>query len=428
MGYSTCAAAPSLLSLIINCYVGRSDIPIDPALQQQSQVATTSSYSHYQYSQHYPQAAYTHYQYAPAMNTAQTQQRQVTATTAATATTMTSTTATAASGVDTADVATLNDALGSAGVDLRAEEESLQRSYDSHQAYRPFEDRSKKQPTTPSFDTRFLGPTMRSIGTQHKITKVPEDSVNYLALALRARLQDLVAAMIAAARHRTDAQYDKPPSMYADGTPMWSVVVRNDLGKQLSALEKTEREEEMKIRRERKERADLAAAHAANLAAQASGGGGAMAVDEEEGGAPKKKKKKEGPGVTARNMSEDVRKKMSNAVASQAAGIGGKYAWMTAANAPATTPKPKPVAATPAPAVTAPGTTSTPATTTAPVVSATAGTSWARPYVSSKKTTAASSQAAEEDDRMSVTMRDAMFVVERERGHGGGRGSARGWV
>lgn len=53
------------------------------------------------------------------MSAAQTGQRQVTATTGTTATTATSTTAAAASGVDTADVATLNDALGSAGVDLR---------------------------------------------------------------------------------------------------------------------------------------------------------------------------------------------------------------------------------------------------------------------------------------------------------------------
>jgi hypothetical protein len=53
------------------------------------------------------------------MSAAQTQQRQVTGTTGTTATTATSTTAAAASGVDTADVATLNDALGSAGVDLR---------------------------------------------------------------------------------------------------------------------------------------------------------------------------------------------------------------------------------------------------------------------------------------------------------------------
>ncbi|KAF9226910.1 hypothetical protein BS17DRAFT_696412 [Gyrodon lividus] len=357
------------------------------------------------------------------------QRQQITTTTmqTTTASTANTTSATATSGVDTADVATLNDALGSAGVDLRAEEESLQRSYDSHQSYRPFEDRSKKQPTTPSFDTRFLGATMRSIGTQHKVIKIPEDSVNYLALALRARMQDLVTSMIAAAHHRTDTQFDRSPSMYEDGTPLWSVIVRGDVAKQLASLEKFEREEEMKIRRERKERADLAAAHAANLAAQATGNGSTLGVDEEEGGAPKKKKKKEGPGVTARNLSEDVRKKMSNAVASQAAGLGGKYAWMTAANTPAT-PKPKGAASTSTAAATpTSATTSTPATTTAPAASATA-TSWVRPYVSAKKSVTTSGQAAEEDDRMSVTMRDAMFVVERERGHGGGRGAARGWV
>jgi hypothetical protein len=28
---------------------------------------------------------------------------------------------------------------------------------------------------------------------------------------------------------------------------------------------------------------------------------------------------------------------------------------------------------------------------------------------------------------MLITMRDAMFAIEKERGHGGGRGSARGW-
>ncbi|KAH7922051.1 hypothetical protein BV22DRAFT_1037913 [Leucogyrophana mollusca] len=351
-----------------------------------------------------------------------------------TVTTTTPTTTTQAnasnSGMDTADVATLNDALGSAGVDLRAEEESLQRSYDSHQSYRPYEDRSRKQPTTPSFDARFIGATMRTIGTQHKVTKIPEDSVNYLALALRARLQDLVTAMIGAAHHRTDSQFDRPASLYDNGTPMWSIVVRSDVAKQLAALEKIEREEETKIRRERKERADLAAAHAANLAAQASGSGAAMAVDDDDGsGGAKKKKKKEGPGVTARNMSEDVRKKMSNAVASQAAGLGGKYAWMTAANANnAAASKPKPVATTTTAATTASvGGATSPATTTAPAASATPATSWARPYVS-KMPTSASSQAMEDDDRMVVNMRDAMFVIENERGHGGGRGAARGWV
>ncbi|OJA17068.1 hypothetical protein AZE42_11194, partial [Rhizopogon vesiculosus] len=316
-----------------------SHIPIDPALQQQSQHATTTPYSHYQYTHHYPQAAYSHYSYVPQQT--QVQRQQTSTTVAATAATTQPTNA--SSGVDTTDVATLNDALGSAGVDLRAEEESLQRSHESHQTYRSFEDRSRKQPVTPSIDARYLGATMRSIGTEHKVTKIPEDSVNYLALALRARLQDLVTAIVAAAQHRTDTQFDRPASLYENGLPMWSIVVRGDVAKQIAVMEKIEREEEMKIRRERKERADMAAAHAANLAAQASGGN-AMAVDGDEEGGTKKKKKKDGPGVTARNMSEDVRKKMSNAVASQAAGLGGKYAWMNAANSPAGAAKPKPAA------------------------------------------------------------------------------------
>jgi hypothetical protein len=263
---------------------------------------------------------------------------------------------------------------------------------------------------------------MRTIGTQHKVTRIPDDSVNYLALALRARLQDLVTAMITAAHHRTDTQFDRPASLYEDESPMWSIVIRSDVAKQLAALEKVEREEELRIRRERKERLDLAAAHTAALAAQAAGMSNPMAVDgadDLEGGA-KKKRKKDGPGVTARNMSEDVRKKMSNAVATQAAGLGGKYAWMNA-SAASTPAKPKPAPAAP--------TTAAAAGASTPAGGANAAGTWARPYVAQKKPTTPSQAATEEEDtRTVITMRDAMFVVEKERGHGGGRGAARGWV
>jgi Transcription initiation factor TFIID component TAF4 family len=345
----------------------------------------------------------------------------------------------ATSQLDTADVATLNDAIGSAGVDLRvralphrllltlkilsqAEEETLQRGNDQHQTYRPYEDRSRKQPLNPNFDTRFLGPTMRAIGTKHKVPKIPEDAVNYVALALRARLHDLLVAMAAASAHRTDSQFDRTPSSYVDGTPMWRISVRRDIAKQLAALERAEREDEMRIRRERKE---LAAAQAAALAAHAPGAATGETEDG-EGGPKKKKKKADGPGVTAKNMSEDVRKKMSNAVASHAAGLStGKYAWMNASNAtPAPPPKPKP-AASPAPA-----TTTVPAATTASAAAAAAaaiGSSWARPYVSTSGKPASATKE-EEDTRRVVTLRDALFVVEKERGHGAGRGAAHGWV
>lgn len=255
---------------------------------------------------------------------------------------------------------------------------------------------------------------MRAIGTKHKISKVPEDSVNYVALALRARLQDLLVAMAAASTHRTESQFDRTPSTYADGSPMWRVSVRRDVAKQLAALERAEREDEMRIRRERKE---LAAAQAAALAAHVPGAA-IGDVEDVDGGPKKKKKKADGPGVTAKNMSEDVRKKMSNAVASHAAGLStGKYAWMNA-SASAPPPKPKPAASP------------TPATTTAPSTTsggAAAGSSWARPYVPTSGK-AASATKEEEDTRRIVTLRDALFVVEKERGHGAGRGAAHGWV
>ncbi|KAI0694381.1 transcription initiation factor TFIID component TAF4 family-domain-containing protein [Cerioporus squamosus] len=406
-----------------------SQIPIDPALQQQSQVpqhSTTTPYSHYPYG-HYAQTSYSHYpQYAqqthpPAAQASTSQTHtQAPATQPVTAASTVIRPATQPaqqtqqSGVDTTDVATLNDALGSAGVDLRAEEESLQRTNDQYYSYRPYEDRSRKQPDKPQFDTMYLGNTMRTISARYKVPTVPKESMDYVALALRFRLQSLLTSMIAAAKHRTDTQFDRPASTYEDGTPMWSIKVRSDVAKQLEALQKAYREEDIKDRRERKERQDAQAAQAAALTAAANGAGADGAAGEEEGG-PKKKKKKDGPGVTARNMSEDVRKKMSNAVASQAAGLGtGKYAWMSAASAGAAPAKPKPAARA-----------STPATTTTPAAS-TSASGWARPYQGSK--TSAQQQQKDADGRLAITLADAVFVVNNEKGHGGGRGAARGWT
>ena len=266
---------------------------------------------------------------------------------------------------------------------------------------------------------------MRTIGTTHKITKVPEDAVNYLALALRVRLQELVKAMIAAAAHRHDTQFDRPASLYEDDNPMWSIVVRTDIAKQLAVLERIEREEEMKVRRERKERSELAAAQSSNYGSQQNLGDGEM--DDEEAMQPKKKKKKEGPGVTARNMSEDVRKKMSNAVASQAAGLStGKYAWMNATAGASSSAKTKLTSSTKELSTIPTSTTNnTAATTTTSTSAQQTASSWVRPYVSSTAKQNTSKDEKDEDSRRKITLRDALFALEKERGHGGGRGSAR---
>ncbi|KAJ7269275.1 transcription initiation factor TFIID component TAF4, partial [Mycena haematopus] len=313
--------------------------------------------------------------------------------------------------------AALNDAVASAGVDVRAEEERL-RATTTASSSRIKLDRSRTQPLNPNFDLQVLKPRLAEIAAHHHLTGgVPEETASYVALALRTRLEGLVQQMSVAARHRTDTQFDRPASLYAEGLPMWSLVVRSDVAKQAAVLERIDREEETKVRRERKERAEMTAAQTAALVAQAAGAGGGagMDFDDDEGG--KRKKKKDGPGVTARNMSEDVRKKMSNAVASQAAGIGGKYSWMNAGNAAAAASKPiKPA---------------TPATTSSTNAATTTGGGggWARAYVP-KKTDApvVAPEPVEEDTRIAITIRDAQFVVEKERGHGGGRGSGKGWT
>jgi len=49
--------------------------------------------------------------------------------------------------------------------------------------------------------------------------------------------------MITAAAHRHDTQFDRSASLYEDGNSMWGIVVRTDIAKQLTVLERIEREE-----------------------------------------------------------------------------------------------------------------------------------------------------------------------------------------
>lgn len=193
---------------------------------------------------------------------------------------------------------------------------------------------------------------------------------------------------------------------------MWGLLVRRDVGKQLAALEKIDREEENRARRRRRERDE-------NEAAGTGGGPGANGTtdmdvdggeDDDEGGKKRKKKKKEGPGVTAKNMSDEVRKKMSDMVANDfAGGFAKKYAWMQ--GGAAVTPM-KPANSNPKPATTSTPTTTTPAT----------GSGFARPFAAGK-----AAAAAQEPEERAVTLPDLMFVVQKEKGHGAGKGSARTW-
>ncbi|KAF7318937.1 TAF4 domain-containing protein [Mycena chlorophos] len=298
------------------------------------------------------------------------------------------------SSLDTSDVATLNDALGSAGVDLRAEEETLQRSHGAQSSYNNnvFEDRARKQPSRPHFEVAHLSAKMRDIATHHKVvgSGIPEDCVNYLALALKARLQDLVEAMIHAAKYRTSAKFDKPASMYEDGTAAWGLMVRADVAKQLAALEKAEREEEERERELRFRREQ-----ALDKAIDAMLAGDDMQVDfptEEEVWNDRKRRRKAG-------KSAEVQHQMTNQTANKAAGVPTRT-WMTT-----TMPsKNKPPIPVPPPAATAPHE--------------------SRPY----RATGTAPATRSTDGKLVVSSKDAMFVILKERGHGGGRGAALGWT
>jgi hypothetical protein len=245
---------------------------------------------------------------------------------------------------------------------------------------------------------------------------------------------------------------------------MWSKVIRRDLAKQLAVIERVEREEEMRIRAERKAADDaaLAAKEAAN-----PNGTPQHLIDEDHPNHPAKKKRKKdlGPGVIAKTMSEETRKKMSNAAASHAAGLvhAKKYAWMHAGNVPPVRGERPKIE----PQIIAPGKGGTGTSEVGvldnignalPVAkgvnnakeavaaasgggggggggtgSGTTGGSkggWARGrvVVGSEKTTVTNREREEEDTRMQITVKDLLFVIERERGHGGGKGAARGWT
>ncbi|CAE6427076.1 unnamed protein product [Rhizoctonia solani] len=324
----------------------------------------------------------------------------------------------------------LNDALAGI-VDLRAEEDALSRGHqDVGNAYYHREgDRSKRVGPALESSKLWMSEKLKAILSAQGLTNLPEEALNYAMLAWKARLQMLWDRTLTAAEHRYSSQHSRPPSFWnpppADGsapntnvppTPMWSTVIKRDVSKQLSAIERAEKEEETRARRERRTAAAQAEVDDA-------------VEDDDADGRKAKKMRALGPGVTARLMPEDVKKKMSDNTANRAAGLGtGKYAWMTAgaaggAGAAPAPPKPKPTPApvpAPAPSAGTTGATATPAPTTATTPTPKAG-GWGRAYAAVSKTTTGPDG---KDDGVTVTLRDALFVASRERGYGGGRGSA----
>ncbi|KAI8384521.1 transcription initiation factor TFIID component TAF4 family-domain-containing protein [Radiomyces spectabilis] len=147
---------------------------------------------------------------------------------------------------DRIDYETLTDVMGYAGVDLKEEVEHFLKDGDAIGGVLPDGiDRSKMQD--------FMNTDMlRDIVLRHAktvaISKVDSDFISYLALATQDRIRTLIEQMITASRHRVRTQSFKPPPTDDNDQPVYKIVVEKDVKRQLLAVERAEREKELKRR------------------------------------------------------------------------------------------------------------------------------------------------------------------------------------
>ncbi|CAG8659477.1 27353_t:CDS:2, partial [Racocetra persica] len=143
---------------------------------------------------------------------------------------------------------TENDVLISSGVDIKAEEINIRREHELLTARQSstlvqYPDRSRSQNF---LNQRSLAAKVQSIALQHKIVNVPPDALAYLALATQERIRELIETMIVAKNHRIHSEHINLPLDSENSLPMYKEVVSLDVRSQLAAMEKVEREQERK--------------------------------------------------------------------------------------------------------------------------------------------------------------------------------------
>jgi hypothetical protein len=191
---------------------------------------------------------------------------------------------------------------------------------------------------------------------------------------------------------------------------MWDQVVYSDTEKVLRAIQRVEREEEMKERRERNLRDTIEREAQAQQEAGADGATGSPSGGGDGEGRKEKKRKKD----TGKSLSEDQLKKMSDRTARGVLG-GKQYSWMTAGAGGGAPLRPaSPLS----------GSNGLPKPKFPPQSSALGGAplgaSAALPRLDS---TPVFQDAPREKESSRITLRDAVFALEKERGFGAGAGT-----
>ncbi|POY74068.1 hypothetical protein BMF94_2880 [Rhodotorula taiwanensis] len=254
------------------------------------------------------------------------------------------------------NVDSLMDAVGASGVDLGAEEESLRATNErlhaqamaaqaSAQGSNPNAytgvDRLRKQDF---IDPGALAEVVKKVAAAFALKTLEPDTIPFIALATRHRLESLITASVAARDHRQSSSHFRPPPLTTPSArkrrrrdpldpeldepedednemedlsdlpkqPAWDTLVYDDPERYLTVLERVDRDEERKKRRERmlrdqKEQEErelaeaMAAAEAAQRALESDGPGGGSGGSgggskKEEGGTPAEEKKAEPKG------------------------------------------------------------------------------------------------------------------------------------
>ncbi|RIA89385.1 transcription initiation factor TFIID component TAF4 family-domain-containing protein [Glomus cerebriforme] len=146
--------------------------------------------------------------------------------------------------------ASYDDVLTFTGVDLKEETDNILRENELLGARQStFTTQLPDRSRTQSFlDQRNLTNVVASIAMQHKLGVSP-DVMTYLALATQERVRALVESMIAAKNHRIHSEHIHHPSVTGGGgesLPMYKETISLDVKSQLLAIEKVEREQERK--------------------------------------------------------------------------------------------------------------------------------------------------------------------------------------
>ncbi|RKP04920.1 transcription initiation factor TFIID component TAF4 family-domain-containing protein [Thamnocephalis sphaerospora] len=327
------------------------------------------------------------------------------------------------------DVDALTDVMGYAGIDLREEYENILRDEAQQLGAAgvggSLVDRSRTQDF---INTDSLRIKMEQIGQSAGIRRPSNEVLNYLALGVQQRLRGLVHEMVAASKHRAFSQALAPPPLDEEtGRPLYAIKVHQDVKRQLQAMEQVERHLEEKRKESLRPFTQDADADEAGL----GDGTDAAALALMETPKPAKRKAKKTKSVSERNLSEDVRKRITNETAMRSAG-GKMKSWMLAgmeaistttpsksigdagdmAAAPGATPAAAPATPSATAAKAAKADTVTPLHRLKPGAAEKARASAAADMSSSARPVAM--QALPYGARR-ITVRDAVFCLEQER-------------